>query len=318
MPDTEQQRDSDGSDEDESEVARLISSTASSSGGSGTSRQAAAAAEPATDEEGPAPRSRADIVALLAFAVPLALTRGSQGVMQQTNVMFVGHLGTVELGAGASGNLWAGITGRSILIGGLSSLDSLASQAYGAKEYAHIGTLTQRAALIVTLLCIPIGLSWVFLTGPVLALLNFPLEQAALAQTYTRILVVGLWPDAMTQVMQSFLQVQGLTRVPMVVTGIAAVLNIGLNYYLVYGENGYGFIGSPICMVIVNWLIFAAILIVVAVRGHHKQCWKGWSRRALDGWGVMVRLGLGGISAVSSILSINTVQQPGIMHWCTI
>ena len=105
-------------------------------------------ADEADVDEGPAPRSRADFIALLAFALPLALTRGSQGAMQQTNVMFVGHLGVVELGAGASGNLWATIVGRSIINGGLSALDSLASQSYGAKDFVHVGTLTQRAILM--------------------------------------------------------------------------------------------------------------------------------------------------------------------------
>jgi hypothetical protein len=131
-------------------------------------------ADEADVDEGPAPRSRADFIALLAFALPLALTRGSQGAMQQTNVMFVGHLGVVELGAGASGNLWATIVGRSIINGGLSALDSLASQSYGAKDFVHVGTLTQRAILIVTLLCIPIGFAWIWLTGPVLTAAGGP------------------------------------------------------------------------------------------------------------------------------------------------
>lgn len=47
-----------------------------------------------------------------------------------------------------------------------------------------------------------------------------------------------------------------------------------------------------------NWSIFLAILLVVTIKGHQKQCWGGWTRKCLEGWGVMIRLGVGGISAV--------------------
>ena len=48
------------------------------------------------------------------------------------------------------------------------SLDTLRSQAFGAKNYELVGILTQRGTLICSLLMIPCGLSWFFATGPVL------------------------------------------------------------------------------------------------------------------------------------------------------
>lgn len=202
----------DGADgADTSEAARLLDDA-----GGGAAR---AATESGGTEEGPAPRSRADILALFAFALPLALTRGGQGAMQQTNVMFVGHLGTFELGSAALGNLWATVTGRSVVMGSLSALDSLAAQAFGAGSFLHIGTLTQRAVLLESALCVPIGICWCFLAEPALTAAGIEPAQAAMAQRYSRVLAVGLWPDAMTQVTQSFLQVQGITRPPMVITG---------------------------------------------------------------------------------------------------
>ena len=249
----------------------------------------------------PPPRSWADIKSLLAFALPMALTRGGQGAMQQTNVMFVGHLGTHELGSAALGNLWATVTGRSVYLGSLSALDTLASQAFGAKSFKHIGTLTQRAVLMQTLICIPIGCCWAFFTKPVLTAAGIDPEQAAMAQDYSRILALGLWPEVMVCIIESFLQVQGITHAPMVVTFVAAVCNVGLNFVLVYGvggQDGLGFIGSPICMVIINWSTFFALLLWVRCAGLHEKCWDGWSVWALRDWCVMIKLGLSGIAAV--------------------
>ena len=257
-----------------------------------------AADEMADDDEGPPPRSRADIIALLAFALPLALTRGGQGAMQQTNVLFVGHLGTFELGSAALGNLWANVTGSAVIMGSLSALDSLAAQAFGAKSYCQIGSLTQCAILIESLVCIPVAISWGFLAGPVLTAVGIDPSQAEMAQAYSRILCLGLWPDAMTNGMQSFLQVQGHTRPPMIITTVAPGLNVGLNWWLVYGDGGYGYIGSPICMVIINWAIFVTLMLWVTCVGLHNHCWRGFDGEALREWGVMIKLGLSGIAAV--------------------
>ena len=42
-------------------------------------------------------------------------------------VLFVGHIGVMELGASALATMWVNITGLSIVYGGASALDSLAA-----------------------------------------------------------------------------------------------------------------------------------------------------------------------------------------------
>jgi Na+-driven multidrug efflux pump len=49
------------------------------------------------------------------------------------------------------------ITGYSLAFGMCSALDTLISQAYGAKRYELMGLQAQRAAVILTLFSIPIG-----------------------------------------------------------------------------------------------------------------------------------------------------------------
>ena len=56
-------------------------------------------------------------------------------------------------------NMFA-IIGFSLAYGLCSALDTLVSQAYGAKLYRLAGLYTQRAAVILTLSSIPVGILW--------------------------------------------------------------------------------------------------------------------------------------------------------------
>ena len=120
-----------------------------------------------------------------------------QQATQQATIMFVGHIGPLELGAAAMGTMWINITGMSFVFGGLTAFDTLGSQAFGAGNFMHVGVLAQRALMICTLMCIPISLSWIFLTKPVLMLVGIgrvnyyylPFcgeETGDLSQTWTR------------------------------------------------------------------------------------------------------------------------------------
>ena len=52
------------------------------------------------------------------------------------------------------------ITGYSLGFGFCAALDTLISQAYGAKLYSNIGLHVQRAIVILSLFAIPVGFIW--------------------------------------------------------------------------------------------------------------------------------------------------------------
>ena len=81
---------------------------------------------------------------MMAIAVSTAISAIIRSGTQQVTIILVGHLGAAELGAVAMGSLWVNISGTSIIFGGMSSLDTLASQAYGAKNFHLVGLWTQR------------------------------------------------------------------------------------------------------------------------------------------------------------------------------
>ena len=60
----------------------------------------------------------------------------------QVNLILIGHIGAKELGASAMARMWMGMSAYAILFGGMMSLDTLRSQAFGAKNYELVGILT--------------------------------------------------------------------------------------------------------------------------------------------------------------------------------
>lgn len=51
-------------------------------------------------------------------------------------------------------------TGFAVCIGLVTAMDTLTSQAYGAKNFRLLGLISQRAALIITICCVPVSVLW--------------------------------------------------------------------------------------------------------------------------------------------------------------
>eukprot|EP00128_Syssomonas_multiformis_P014961 Colp12_sorted_trinity150504_noHs@14191 len=108
------------------------------------------------------PVLRVEWLALFQLTWPVVLTfvlEMSPGIV---SVAFVGHLpGQLYLDASALATMFSNVTGLSIGFGLTTALDTLASQANGAKNYKLIGVYVQRGLLIIALACVPIwAVNW--------------------------------------------------------------------------------------------------------------------------------------------------------------
>jgi hypothetical protein len=135
-----------------------------------------------------------EVCVVWALAWPQSLSFLLAMMSQQANIAMVGHLGAAELGASALASMFCNVTGFSIAYGGLTALDTLGAQAYGAGQFEQVGVLAQRALAIVTLLCFPVAALWCFAAGPLLALIGIEPAVASLTITYCRVFALGLWP----------------------------------------------------------------------------------------------------------------------------
>jgi MATE family multidrug resistance protein len=240
---------------------------------------------------------------LFKLATPMVFGQFVNMLGWQVNLVLIGHIGALELGASAMARMWMGISAYAILFGGQMSLDTLRSQAYGAQSYELVGILTQRGILIITLLCIPCGLSWIFLTAPVLKLIGVPDDVAAMSQLYCKIAVGNLWPLLAQNMAIGFLRCQRIVKPVTYVSAATQFITLPIAYWLI---STYGMIGGAMAESINGWIMFATTMGLIKWKGYHKKCWHGWTRRCLQEWTPILKLGAAG--SIQSFVQMSSFE----------
>lgn len=179
------------------------------------------------------------------------------------NVM-VGQLGTAELAAVSLGNSFVFIA-MSLGIGFTTAITPLVAEAdssnnisLGKKAFKHGLLLSSILSVILFLI--------ILLSKPLLSIMDQPEEVVELAIPYLDIVALSLIPLIVFQALKQFSDGLSNTKYPMYATILANVINIILNYLLIFGSFGFpklGIVGaaigtliSRIIMVYFLWMIF--------------------------------------------------------------
>jgi MATE family multidrug resistance protein len=210
---------------------------------------------------------------------PVIIAEFSRLGMGVTDNIFLGHIGKNEI-AGAM--LGASYSYCSLYfgIGLIFALDTLVSQAFGAKSYRVIGTYTQTALLVVTISAIPIGLAWWF-TEPILIFFKQPPEISHYSGMFLQWSLPGLLPLLWWRTIGRFLTNQGIMWPGMVMGLVAFALNIFFNWLFIYGFE-LGFIGSPIATSVSRVILPIFLWAFVVFRGYHKKTCFGFHRESIQ------------------------------------
>lgn len=231
------------------------------------------------------------------YSLPLMVTFLLQYSLTVASVFTVGHLGTIELGAVSLASMSVTITGWAVYQGLATSLDTLCAQAYGSGKKKLVGLQMQRMVFFLWVVTIPIGLLWFFADKILVAIIPEK-EVALLAAQYLKILILGAPGYACFESGKRFVQAQGIFTASLYVLLFCAPLNAFMNWYFVWKLN-LGFIGAPIAVAITeNLLPICLFLYVYFVGG--LECWNGFTWRAFENWGPMIRLALPGFIMVEA------------------
>ncbi len=176
----------------------------------------------------------------------------------------------------------ASITCYAPVQGLATSLDTLCAQAYGSGHKHLVGLQLQRMTFFLLLLLIPISVVWLN-AEPILASMIPERRSAELAAVYLRVVILGLPAIVTFEGGKRFVQAQGLFQATTYVLMISAPLNILLNWYFVW-HLGWGYVGAPIAVVITQ-NVNPILLLLYVWRVDGRQCWGGFSKRALTNWG---------------------------------
>ena len=103
----------------------------------------------------------AEIKGLFTLAWPTILSYFFYNLVPMITLFFAGRVGEVELAAGTLALSFINVTGPSIFIGLCSALETLSSQAYGAKNLRMVGVVLQRGVWILGITCILTWTLWI-------------------------------------------------------------------------------------------------------------------------------------------------------------
>ncbi|SFW75290.1 multidrug resistance protein, MATE family [Sinomicrobium oceani] len=198
----------------------------------------------------------------LSFPVMLGML-GHTFVAFADNVM-VGQLGTAELAAVSLGNSFVFVA-MSLGIGFSTAITPLVAEADGEGNVAR-GKAALKHGL---LLCTSLGLmlfTILLFAKPLMHIMDQPAEVVEYAMPYLDLVAFSLVPLIMFQALKQFSDGLSETKYPMYATVVANIINILLNYLLIFGNFGFpemGIIGaaigtlvSRIGMVIFLWYMF--------------------------------------------------------------
>jgi len=197
----------------------------------------------------------------LSFPVILGML-GHTFVAFADNIM-VGQLGTAELAAVSLGNSFVFIA-MSLGIGFSTAITPLVAEADGAKDHAA-GKSALKHGLV---LCTILGLSLfglIQVSKPLIHYMEQPPEVVELALPYLDLVAFSLVPLIIFQAFKQFSEGLSQTKYPMYATILANVVNITLNYLLIFGSFGFpklgivgaavGTLASRVIMVVFIWFL---------------------------------------------------------------
>jgi MATE family multidrug resistance protein len=209
---------------------------------------------------------RAELRAMVRLAIPVVAIQIGWMSMGVVDTIVVGHVSADAMAAVALGNLLflaVAIFGMGVLMG----LDPIVAQAVGAGEEHAVARAVQRGLVLAVVLTI--GCTFALLPArPLLTALRQPVEVIPTAAAYTRIAIAGLLPFLLVTLVRSVLQATAEVA-PMVWATLAAnLLNLVLNWVLVFGHLGVpalGAIGSGWATTLSRWIL-ALFMIAFAWR----------------------------------------------------
>ena len=106
-------------------------------------------------------RTWKEIKELFTLAWPTVFSYFFHHFVSMISLFFAGRLGEVELAAGTLAISFINITGPSLFFGLASAVETLCSQAFGARNYSLVGVVLQRGVWILGITCILTWTLWI-------------------------------------------------------------------------------------------------------------------------------------------------------------
>lgn len=220
----------------------------------------------------------------LSIAVPMMVQNLISNFVSLLDNVMVGSLGTEEMsGVSIVNQLFFVFT--LALFGAVSGAGIFTSQFHGKNDHDGIRYTIRFKTITVILLTVIAILIFIFAGDFLIGLYlhdsdsteNLELT-ADIARKYLNIIILGLFPFAISNIFSSTLRETGQTVIPMVTGFVAVFTNCALNYILIFGKFGapaLGAEGAAIATVISRYVECAVFITYVFIKRKAYPFFKG-------------------------------------------
>ncbi len=208
----------------------------------------------------------------LSIAVPMMIQNFISNFVNLLDNLMVGALGT-EVMSGVSIVNQLLFVFNLALFGAVSGAGIFTSQFHGKNDNDGIRYTIRFKTVTVIILTVLALLIFVFFGDTLIGLYLHDTDQtsnleltASVAREYLNIIIIGLFPFAISNIFSSTLRETGQTVIPMVAGFVAVFVNCILNYILIFGKFGapeLGAEGAAIATVIARYIECAVFVIYV-------------------------------------------------------
>lgn len=197
--------------------------------------------------------------------LPILITQIGMYAMNFFDTVMSGQSGPDQLAGVAIGSsIWVPIfTG---LNGIIMAISPIVSQLKGAKKDEEIPWSVRQGVYLAIVLALLIALIGFLLLDPILSLLNIEASVRHVAKYYLIALGSGIVPLFVFNLLRSFIDALGQTKISMGIILLTLPVNILFNYMFIFGNWGapeLGGIGAGVASSLTYW--FSLVIIVITI-----------------------------------------------------
>ncbi|SFL41762.1 multidrug resistance protein, MATE family [Gracilibacillus orientalis] len=239
---------------------------------------------------------REKIRLFMIILIPILITQVSMYAMNFFDTIMSGRAGAADLAGVAIGSsLWVPV--QMAVVGILMAMSPIVAQLTGANEEEKIPFTVQQGIYVSIGLGVVVTLIGTFLIDPILGLMDLEDRVQHVAKYYIITIGLGMIPHFIYNLLRSYIDGLGHTRISMAIILISLPLNIVFNYIFIFGKLGlpaFGGIGAGIA----SGLTFLVNLILSILIVHYVRPFRGhkifhkFVKPSLKEWFSQLRLGL--------------------------
>lgn len=250
----------------------------------------------------------------LRLAFPIVLAQLGQVVVQQADIMMVGHLGAIELAAIAFANSIF-IFGMVFAMGFSLGLTPAVGHIRDKSQYGLLAKLLSNA-YVINLAMTALMILLLYLVSIFFDKMGQNPEVVEFAKPYFNILLLSMLPLSLFLTNKQFAEGLGDAKNAMYVTLVANLLNILLNYLLIFGKFGFpelGMLGAGVATLIARVFMALGFYIIFKKRKMFSNITKHIAVTAFDKATLRKLLVLGFPISMQMLLEVAAFALSGVM-----